>query len=210
MSREGKSFSLSDQVHDQILELIIRSPEDEERIFNEKALAEQFGVSKAPVREALIKLCGEGVLRNVPRLGYLVITMTHEDVENVAGIRCLLELEALKTTEKKLNDAMLKELNEQIERAASRQNVDAWEVWDDNEEFHMLLAAFSGNKIIRRFLGECMSIQKRAFIQNRWDLHNTMVDSIDSSAHRNIYNCLVERDFETARTLLRNDIEWKA
>ena len=52
-----KKKTLTDRVHDGILEMIIRNTTQDEIVFNESQLMEAFGVSKAPVREALVRLC---------------------------------------------------------------------------------------------------------------------------------------------------------
>ena len=57
---KSKKQLLSEMIHDEILEMIIKNTTDEEMILNEGRLMEIFQVSKAPVREALIKLCAEG------------------------------------------------------------------------------------------------------------------------------------------------------
>ena len=68
---KSKKQLLSEKIHDEILEMIIKNATDEDMVLNEGRLMEVFQVSKAPVREALIKLCAEGVLQSVPRYGYL-------------------------------------------------------------------------------------------------------------------------------------------
>lgn len=42
-------------------------------IINEKDLVEKYGVSKSPVRDALIALCADGILKSIPRYGYEII-----------------------------------------------------------------------------------------------------------------------------------------
>ena len=39
-------------------------------------MIEKFGVSKSPVREALVELCKDGILTNIPRMGYQVRAVT--------------------------------------------------------------------------------------------------------------------------------------
>lgn len=69
MKAENKT--LSAQVHDAILEMIIDSGSDSDNmLLTERELVERFGVSKAPVREALLRLCTEEVLSSIPRCGY--------------------------------------------------------------------------------------------------------------------------------------------
>ena len=202
-----RQVSLSDRVHDQILELIIKNASEEEMVLTEKKLMELLGVSKAPVREALIKLCSEDVLINIPRFGYRVVRMTEKDARDAKQMRKLLELEALRISYPKLGDAELKQLKEQVQKAAAKQNVDVWEVWDDNQEFHLLLASFSGNKVLMKLLRDCMDILKRTYAQQRWNNWSSMNDSVDNSVHGTICQYLEEKDFEKTMDLLSKDIE---
>lgn len=204
---QTKKKSLTDQVHDKILELIIKNASEEEMVLNEKRLMELLGVSKAPVREALIRLCSEDVLVNIPRFGYRVVRMTEKDACDAKRMRILLELEALHLSFPQLGDLELQKLQSQIQHAASKQNTDVWEVWEDNEEFHFLLASFSGNKVLMKLLRECMGILKRTYAQQRWNNSNSMVDSVNCIPHKEIYECIINHDEEGVAALLRKDIE---
>lgn len=201
-----KKESLTDRIHDRILEMIVKNPSDEDQVLNEKRLMELFGVSKAPVREALIKLCSEGVLRSVPRFGYIVNHMSEKDCRDVIECRVFLETKMLELSFPNLTQENLDRLKAHVTRAAAKQNVDVWEVWEDNKEFHMLLASFSENKVMVKFLGECMEMQSRIYAQRMWDKSNSMSDSVNEEAHHVIYQKLCDRDLEGAANLLRNDI----
>lgn len=200
-----KKESLTDRIHDNILEMIIKNPSDEEQVLNEKRLMELFGVSKAPVREALIKLCSEGVLRSVPRFGYTVVRLNEKDVRDAQRMRALLETKALESSFPDLTDEKLDQIRNQISKAASKQNVDIWEVWEDNKEFHLLLASFCGNRILMKFLQECMEMQTRTYAQRTWEIRNSMTDSVNQEPHYGIYRKLRERDLEGALALLEQD-----
>ncbi len=63
-----KKELLSERIHDEILELIIKNAADEEMVLNEKRLMELFGVSKAPIREALIKFVQRGGAAQYPAI----------------------------------------------------------------------------------------------------------------------------------------------
>lgn len=201
-----KKESLADKIHDQILEMIIKNPSEEDQVLNEKRLMELFGVSKAPVREALIKLCSEGVLRSVPRFGYMVIRVSEQESRDVLKARAFLEVKSLEMSFPNLMKENLDRIGEHIARAASKQNVDVWEVWEDNKEFHMLLASFSGNRIMMKFLQECMEMQTRTYAQKMWDESKSMSDSVNEAAHYGIYRKLCDRDLEGAIVLLEQDI----
>lgn len=202
----ARQVSLTDRVHDQILELIIKNATEEEMVLTEKKLMELLGVSKAPVREALIKLCSEEVLINVPRFGYRVVRMTEKDARDAKQMRMLLETEALKLSFDRLTGAELTQLKEQVQHAAAKQNTDVWEVWEDNEEFHLLLASFSGNKVLMKLLRDCMGILKRTYAQQRWNSWSSMVDSVDCTPHKEICRRIEERDLEATLDLLQKDI----
>lgn len=201
-----KKESLTDRVHDRILEMIVKNPSEEDQVLNEKRLMELFGVSKAPVREALIKLCSEGVLRSVPRFGYIVNHMSEKDCRDVMESRVFLETRMLEMSFPNLTQDHLDQLKQHISRAASKQNVDVWEVWEDNKGFHMLLASFSENKVMMKFLWECMEMQTRVYAQKMWDTSKSMADSVHEGPHYGIYKKLSEKDLEGAVSLLVRDL----
>lgn len=62
----------------------------------EATIADQLGVSRAPVREALVSLEREGIVASYPRRGYFVINFTDKDIEEIYSLRSLLEVEALR------------------------------------------------------------------------------------------------------------------
>jgi DNA-binding GntR family transcriptional regulator len=62
----------------------------------ESYIANQLGVSRAPVREALSALEKEGLIKSIPRRGYFVREFTLRDIEEIYSLRLLLEAEALR------------------------------------------------------------------------------------------------------------------
>jgi DNA-binding GntR family transcriptional regulator len=61
----------------------------------ESVIAEQMGVSRPPVREALSALEREGLVVNIPRRGNFVVSFTAKDIDEVYSLRMILEFEAL-------------------------------------------------------------------------------------------------------------------
>lgn len=198
--------SLTDRIHDSILEMIIKNPSDEEQVLNEKRLMELFGVSKAPVREALIKLCSEGVLRNIPRFGYTVIHMSEKDILDTVRMRILLETKALEISFPDMTQEQLEQIDAYILKAADKEDVDIWEAWENNKDFHLLMASFSGDRILMKFLRECMEMQTRTYAQKSWDKRNNLTGVVDQTSHYEIYQKLCKRDLAGAMILLEQDI----
>ncbi|WCB91492.1 HTH-type transcriptional repressor RspR [Baekduia alba] len=62
--------------------------------FTEASLAQQWGISKTPVREALARLRRDGLVDALPRAGYVVSPVTLEDTDDLCGLRTLLSSEA--------------------------------------------------------------------------------------------------------------------
>lgn len=202
-----KKELLSEKIHDEILELIIKNSSDEEMVLNEKRLMELFGVSKAPVREALIKLCSEGVLRNVPRFGYVVVRLQEKDVQDVVRLRVMLEMEALRQGYENIIRYHLPDIEAQIRKAGERgETTDVWQLWEDNETFHLLLASFSENNLLNRFLKEAMGIQKRIYGQLTWKRRQSLVVDVDKWPHGQLYQALCDHDLNQALDLLEKDI----
>ena len=204
---KSKKQLLSEKIHDEILEMIIKNTTDEEMVLNEGRLMEVFQVSKAPVREALIKLCAEGVLQSVPRYGYLVIRQQEKDRREVARMRVLLELEALKEGYEEIIQYHLPELLQQIDGTDGGKKLDdVWAVWEDNCEFHLQLASYSKNRLLLRYLQETMDRQKRIYAQQAWESQKTLKATFHESAHKRIWQELSNHNLEQALQCLEKDI----
>src|SRR5512135_1314271 len=79
-------------------------------ILNERELAKQLGVSKTPVRESLTVLDHEGLVRTLPRKGYLVSGYTVQDVHNFFDLRMILESAAVELAVSRITDEELEAL----------------------------------------------------------------------------------------------------
>lgn len=202
-----KKKSMADRIHDEILEMVIKSGSEEETVLTEGRMMELFGVSKAPVREALIRLCSENVLKSIPRFGYVVVQMEEKDAREVAGIRVLLETEALRTGFENIVEHHLEDIRVQIEtREREEGKVDVWNILEDNEAFHLLLASYAENQTLNRFLRESLQLQKRIYAQIQWNRLSSLETDINKAPHRKIYEALCEKDLEKSIRALKEDI----
>ncbi len=106
------------------------------RLIEEK-LAEEMGTSRTPVREAIQKLEKEGLIHKLPKGGFAVSTITDEDIEEVFGIRSVLEGYAgYLATSRATNDDIrsLEETVQQEEECLRRKDTE--EIIRLNTEFH--------------------------------------------------------------------------
>ena len=179
----------------------------EKTVLTEGRMMELFGVSKAPVREALIRLCSENVLKSIPRFGYVVVQMEEKDAREVAGLRVLLETEALRTGFENIVEHHLEDIRVQIEtREREEGKVDVWNILEDNEAFHLLLASYAENQTLNRFLRESLQLQKRIYAQIQWNRLSSLETDINKAPHRKIYEALCEKDLEKSIRALKEDI----
>ncbi|MFC4942560.1 GntR family transcriptional regulator [Pseudonocardia sp. GCM10023141] len=111
-----------------------------------QSLATQLGVSRTPVREALIKLAQQGMVRFERNRGVRVLQTSVHDLEEVFTLRLLLEVPATRRAVALLDAAGRRELRKQLqgmERAAAAD--DEYRLWEHDRRFHRLLIAASGN-----------------------------------------------------------------
>jgi DNA-binding GntR family transcriptional regulator len=113
----------------------------------EDALCEELGMSRTPLKEALVRLQNEGLVETLPRRGMRVLPLTARDIADIYEVLQSLELLAARSLAANPdNAAQVKRLQAEVDgmkRALESDDVDAWAVAD--ERFHRLLVDESGN-----------------------------------------------------------------
>lgn len=113
----AKNQSIKELVYEGILNDIIQGVYPANSILNERTLVEKYGVSKTPVREALVQLCGEGILKNIPRYGYQLPVITPSEINAIIEYRIVLETGALRKTMKIITREQIDKLNAHAKHA---------------------------------------------------------------------------------------------
>jgi DNA-binding GntR family transcriptional regulator len=187
--------TLKEKVYSAVVERIMTGQVSAEEFLTEARLAEQFRVSRAPVREALVALCNEGILQNIPRVGYRLVTIGLKDVRDALAVRLLLESEAARLALRNL-DADKERVIDDLIRAEEKPAKRGWptitEWMKHGEAVHLTLAKFSGNRILEEMILELIKKLRRASTQvyvehSRSDLKN-------SQYHLKILQALKRRD----------------
>jgi DNA-binding GntR family transcriptional regulator len=83
---------------------------------NETQLARKYGVSRIPVREALLHLQEQGLVMNHPRRGMFVNILSDDDCQKINSLRIILEAEAIKLCRARLTAASEAQLLVLVER----------------------------------------------------------------------------------------------
>ena len=100
-------------------------------------LATNFGVSKIPVREALLHLVAEGLVVLQPNRGFAVAHLAADEASEILEIRAMLECEALRLAMPAMGAAEIKEATKILDEAEKVTSLDRWS--DLNWAFHHAL-----------------------------------------------------------------------
>ncbi len=113
----------------------------------ETRLAEELGISRAPVREALRRLAEERLAEERPRHGTFVRSFTADDFVNVYNVRIAIEVAAIRLVVRhKASTLTLEEIVASMEKAAARRDIDG--VVDLEFRFHETLCDLAGNEFL--------------------------------------------------------------
>jgi DNA-binding GntR family transcriptional regulator len=168
---------------------------------DERQLAQELGVSRTPVREAMAQLEREGFVRSVPRRGIYVVRKTKREVIEMITAWAALEGMAARLITQKASDeqiASLRKMFATFEDGQLRAHLDEYS--EVNIEFHQSIIRMSGNGVL-------ISLAENLFTHMRMIRRKTIgeQDRADRSIrdHMTIIEALEARDTERAEDLVR-------
>ena len=154
-SRQPNRSSLKEEVYEAVRRDIMDGTFPPGDLLKERELAEKYGVSKTPVREALSLLAQEEMVKAVPRAGYMVTQLTMRDVQEVYHLRLTLEPMAARLAAERVTDEEL----QQLERLTSGSNPDEAVIF--NHQFHLEVARASGNSRLAKMIEQLLDDMDR-------------------------------------------------
>lgn len=135
----------------------------------ESDLADKYGISRTPIREAFRQLETEGFLKVIPRRGAEVTSLTEEDVREFYEVKSLLESYAAKVATEKLTEKDLKRLetlNSSMERFAKSGDIKGF--FKADNDFHDIFIQKCGNdklcNIIQNLLQQFQRFRIASFV----------------------------------------------
>jgi DNA-binding GntR family transcriptional regulator len=179
-----------------------------ERIVDTQICA-RLGVSRTPVREALLALERDGLVRIVPRQGYFASEISVSDALDAYQLRFILEPIATALAARQISDAQLGELREVLAELSSLEDdaTDAAlaQAIELNKSFHVLVAQASGNGRLARVMADLMDALGRLV---RVDLRTrTSAAAAWRLEHREILAALEARDPDRAAAAVRESFQ---
>ncbi len=192
-----------------------------QRIFNrelapgswidELKIAQAYGISRTPLREALKVLAGEGLVTMKVRRGAYVTEVSEQDLADVYHLLSLLESDAAGVVATNASAAQIEELQElhqQLELAAMPAQEDRERFFRINEQFHMRMLDIANNRWCKQVVTDLRKVMKL----NR---HNSLLKSgrVEQSLHehRAVMAAIAARDaaatVQIMRAHFRNGLE---
>jgi DNA-binding GntR family transcriptional regulator len=161
-------------------------------------IAQRFGVSTTPVREAFALLQADGIVQIDRYRGAVVFRPTPEDLADAYEIRELLETLALGKAVHKLNGARLDELEAQLDEMEATNEVERW--MELNDAFHIGLYAPSASS---RLLAAIASERDACSQYIRMHISDESRRAVKEQQHREILAACRANDLECAQDALR-------
>jgi DNA-binding GntR family transcriptional regulator len=174
----------------------------------EERLAEQIGVSRTPVREALRRLSADGLLELLPNQGARLPAWSVEDVREIFGLRLALETHGAELAAGKITAGQLAELRQlcdAMERlAAGRKPGFIEEIATHNRRFHRILIEAAGGARLARLLAQIIEVP---LMLNTY--HRFSVADMDRSMahHRELVQALSVHDATWSGAVMRAHIQ---
>ena len=199
--------ALYEEVAELLRQRIFRRELEPGSWIDEVKLAQEYGISRTPLREALKVLAAEGLVTMKVRRGAYVTEVSERDLSDVYHLLALLESDAAAVVAERATEAQLKELQKlHQELEAALKNRDKF--FAVNERFHMRLLELADNRWRDQMVADLRKVMKL----NR---HNSLLKSgrIQESLeeHAALMDALVRRDREAARERMqehfRNGLE---
>lgn len=170
----------------------------------ERELAEQLGVSRTPVREALRKLELEHLVTHIPRKGVVVSEISKKDVVEIFDIRASLEgLASSLVAEKAIVEDVQKlyDMVQDMEEAATAQDVD--KLNELHDEFHKELFAIAESPRLVQMINT-MSDYINRFTKAGYSIPGR--SSAAMQEHKDLLSAIEAKDADSARTIAEEHI----
>lgn len=187
-----------EQIYSRLQEAILALAVKPGDLLVEATLAQTYGVSRTPVREALARLVDDGLVEVYPRRGYIVTRVTLQDVLESYHLRILIEPEAAALAAGRDTRALVAALDANM--AQHKQNATI----RLNHEFHGTIAQASGNQRLARLVNKLLDEVLRVA-----SLDPFMVDPAPNghAEHEAVVDGLRRRDPEAAKSAMRQHLE---
>lgn len=162
-------------------------------------LAERFGISRTPVREAIRQLESDGLVAHRPRTGAVVRTLDYAEIAELYEMRAVLEATAARFAARAASDIEIDEL-----AAINRDMAASTSHFEINRQFHTVLLNAARNRFLIRSVE---AVQKTLLILGPSTLAESQRAEEAIAEHEAIVTAIADRDAPRAEAAMRAHIE---
>jgi len=177
---------------------------------DEQSLADKFGVSRIPIREAYALLERDGLVRSEPRRGTFVVGLTDDDIHDIYEYRRMIETHAVRIVAASVDADSLDQLRGLVERTESAMHANQAENMAKNDlEFHRRLVALAGNKRSMNSW-EMIADLVAVFLRINSSMFRELPassDPIDEHRHSKLLRLIAAHEVDAAEALLREHLQ---
>jgi GntR family transcriptional regulator, rspAB operon transcriptional repressor len=195
-----------DQIYKRLKAKILLNELHPGSLLTENGLAQSFGTSRTPIREAIHQLQSEGLVEVIPKKGIFVTSMDPKDVEDINEIREVIHCHAIKKGIDRIRPSDIVRFKEMLEKAEGLirdRKVSRLVIL--SMHFHRLILKLARNKR----LIELDSVLRNYRVRYSVELYN-MEEGMETAwrGHRQIVEALEKRDADLACRLMGEHIRW--
>jgi len=196
--------SLTELATERVREEIISGRFEAGEALSVNLLAEMLGISRTPIREALMHLTREGLVEVIPQKGTLVFEVDHKELADVCDLRTVLEMAALRYAMARDREGLAATLGEIVEKMTSaRKAEDVQDYLALDTKFHAAFFEHCQNSYLSAAYD--LVAGKMAALRNRLGTDaEHMTRSFEG--HQNIARAVENGDLETAASVLEGHI----
>lgn len=202
---KNKQKYLRDHIFEELQQAICSGKLSSGERLTESRVAEEMGVSRTPVREALYRLASLGLIKMIPHRGFIISQWSLKEIEDVIDLRIVLEAFAIKLVIERIQPKEIdefKELIKQMEEAVSnKDNIKASSI---NTLFHDKIILLSNNMALLEAIEPIKSKIYHFRIMSIYSGHR-LEESFNE--HRSILNTIIAKDTYSAQKLITEHIK---
>jgi len=197
--------TLSDRVSQQLIDAIVSGDLPQGSKISETDLAQRYGISRGPLREAIRRLEGLGLVQRRAHIGARVVQLSKQELVDIYAVRESLEGMACRLAAQNMSDSEIQELDHLLQQHEQQvlENQAYYQAAGDFDFHYRIIHGSKNRRLIELLTGELYHLIRMYRFQS------AQISSRPQQAlsdHRHIVEAIKQRDAELAELLMRRHI----
>lgn len=174
-------------------------------IYNEKGLANDLGISRTPVREALLELSSKRLVKFLPQKGVIINTFSEQEIDDIFEIRLALEVFSIKKICMNRDSLDVSDLEAYLahQKQAAEQD-DKLAFMEADRQYHIQFSRLTGNNLLKEMMQDIRDIMHLMGIR-ALDTDGRMASVV--AEHERILSAIAAGDADQAKEEMRRHLD---